>query len=89
MTPRPLPRFLSFVALCLALAACQDQSGERVEALGQKVHRLTVDLAGDEPAEARLAKDAAAICPAGYDRPDDEPMPPDNPRYRVWLVRCR
>ena len=52
------------------------------------MHRLTVDLAGDETAESRLIK-AAAICPAGYDRQDDEPLPGCGLRYRVWLVRCR
>jgi hypothetical protein len=89
MTSRPSARFLSLAALCLALTACQDQSVEREEVLGPKVHRLTVDLDGAEPAEPRLAKAATAICPTGYDRQDDELMPPDSPRYRVWLVRCR
>jgi hypothetical protein len=89
MTSRPSARFLSLAVLCLTLAACQDQPVERAEELGPKVHRLTVDLDGNEPAESRLAKAATAICPAGYDRQDDELMPPDSPRYRVWLVRCR
>ena len=89
MTSCPSARFLSLAILCLGLAACQDQSGERAEELGPKVHRLTVDLAGDEPAESGLAKAATAICPAGYDRQDDEPIPPGSPRYSVWLVRCR
>jgi hypothetical protein len=80
---------MSLVVLCLATSACQDQSGERVEELGPKIHRLTVDLAGDEPAEARLARSAAAVCPGGYDRQNEEEMPSDSPRYRVWLVRCR
>lgn len=88
MKSRPSPWLLSLATLCFGLAACQPQPGERAEELAPKVHRLTVDLAGDEPAESRLSKDAAAICPAGYDRQDDEPMPPDSPRYRVWLVRC-
>jgi hypothetical protein len=79
---------LSLALVCLTLAACQDQPVEREEALGPHVHRLTVALAGDEPAEARLAKAATAMCPAGYDRQGDEAMPPDNARYRVWLVRC-
>ncbi|MEI9986007.1 MAG: hypothetical protein WDN69_24180 [Aliidongia sp.] len=73
----------------MALAACQGQPVERSEELGPKVHRLTVGLADNEPAELRLAKAATAICPTGYDRQDDELMPPDSPRYRVWLVRCR
>jgi hypothetical protein len=89
MTSRPSTCFLSLAIFCLALTACQDQSDERAEELGPNVHRLTVDLAGDEPAESRLAKAATAICPAGFDRQDDEPLPPDSPRYRVWLVRCR
>ena len=89
MTSHPSARFLSLAVLCLALTACQDQSIERSEELGPKVHRLTVGLADNEPAELRLAKAAAAICPTGYDRQDDELMPPDSPRYRVWLVRCR
>jgi len=88
MTFRASALSLSFV-LCLALASCRDQPAEREEALGPHVHRLTVDLAGDEPAEARLAKAATAVCPSGYDRQDDEAMPSDSPRYRVWLVRCR
>ena len=89
MPSRPSGRFLSLLVLFLALAACQDQSADRAEELGPKLHRLTVDLASDEPAESRLIKAAAAICPAGYDRQDDEPIPPGSPRYRVWLVRCR
>jgi hypothetical protein len=88
MTVRLSPRFLSLAALCLALAACQNQPEERAEELGPKVHRLTVGLAGEESAESRLIKAATAICPAGYDRQDDQAMPSDGPRYRVWLVRC-
>jgi hypothetical protein len=80
---------LSLALLALALAACQEQPQDRAEELSPKTHRVTVDLGGDEPAESRLAKDTAAICPAGYERQDDELMPPDSPRYRVWLVRCR
>jgi hypothetical protein len=83
MTSRPSARFLSLAVLCLALAVCLDQSVERSEKPGPKVHRLTVDLADGEPAGSRLAKAATAICPAGYDRQEDEPMPPDSPRYRV------
>ena len=88
MTLRPSARFLLLTTLCLALAACAEQSTESAEALSSKVHRLTASIAGDEPAESRLAKDAAAICPAGYNRQEDQSMPADAPRYRVWLVRC-
>ena len=89
MTPRPSTRSLALAFICMTLAACQEQPSEREEALGPRVHRLTVELAGDEPAESRLIKAAAAICPAGYDRQDDEQIPPGSPRYRVWLLRCR
>jgi len=82
-------RHILLTALLATLAACQAPVGEREESLGPHVHRLTVDLAGDLPAEARLGKAADAVCPSGYDRQDDESMPPDAPAYRVWLVRCR
>jgi hypothetical protein len=82
-------RYILLTILLGLLAACQARVGEREESLGPHVHRLTVDLAGEGPAEARLAKAADAICPSGYDRQDDETMPPDAPAYRVWLVRCR
>ncbi len=83
------PRRISLAILCFGLAACQAAPTERAEELAPKVHRLTVDLAGEEPVESRLAKAATAVCPTGYDRQEDEAMPPDSPRYRVWLVRCR
>jgi hypothetical protein len=89
MKPPSSTRLLSLAILGLGLAACQAQPEERAEELAPKVHRLTVDLAGAEPAESRLSKAATAVCPTGYDRQDDEPLPPDSPRYRVWLVRCR
>jgi hypothetical protein len=89
MMRRQSPRSLLSALLCLALAACAAPPAEREEALGPHVHRLTVELAGDESAEARLAKDAASVCPTGFDRQEDAAMPSDAPRYRVWLVRCR
>jgi hypothetical protein len=77
------------LAVLPLLGACHETVGSREESLGPGVHRLTVDLAGDEPAEFRLAKDADAVCPAGYSRQEDETMPPDAPHYRVWLIRCK
>ncbi len=65
MTLPPSARLLSLALLALALTACQDRPQERAEELGPKTHRVTVDLGGEEPAESRLAKDTAAICPAG------------------------
>ena len=82
---------LSIAALggLLILCGCQERVGEREESLGPHVHRLTVDINGDGPAEARLGNAADAICPSGYTRQDDETMPPEAPAYRVWLVRCK
>ncbi|MEI9984861.1 MAG: hypothetical protein WDN69_17640 [Aliidongia sp.] len=85
----PPARFLSCTVLCWRPQPARTNPSSGRRNWGPKVHRLTVDLAGDEPAEVRLAKAATAICPAGYDRQEDEPMPPDSPHCRVWLVRCR
>ena len=86
-----IQQLLSIAALggLLLLGACQERVGEREESLGPHVHRLTVDINGDGPSEARLGNAADAICPTGYTRQDDETMPPDAPAYRVWLVRCK
>ena len=80
---------IAVLSALLVLAACHEAVGEREESLGPHLHRLTVDLAGEGPAEARLARAADAVCPAGYAREGDETRPPDAPGYRVWLVRCR
>ncbi|MDB5360184.1 MAG: hypothetical protein JWO51_1481 [Rhodospirillales bacterium] len=86
-----VPHILSIAALggLFILGACQERVGEREESLGPHVHRLTVDIHGDQPSEARLGNAADAICPAGYVRQSDETMPPQAPAYRVWLVRCK
>ena len=73
----------------LALAACHETVGEREESLGPHLHRVTVDLRADAPAEVRLTRAAQALCPAGFGVESDETMPPDDPSYRVWLVRCK
>jgi hypothetical protein len=83
-------RWLPAIAITGSLlASCHQTIGEREESLGPHVHRLTVDIAGEPPAETRLAKAADAVCPDGYARESDEAMPPDAPDYRVWLVRCK
>ena len=87
-----VPSLLPIAACCglfLLLGACQERVGEREESLGPHVHRLTVDLSGDQPSEARLGNAADAICPTGYVKQGDETMPPEAPAYRVWLVRCK
>jgi len=91
-SPLSVPSLLPIAALSglfLLLGGCQDRVGAREESLGSHVHRLTVDLSGDLPSEARLGNAADAICPTGYVKQDDETMPPDAPAYRVWLVRCQ
>ncbi|HEV2675011.1 MAG TPA: hypothetical protein VGV37_10760 [Aliidongia sp.] len=81
--------FLALAGIGMALAGCHETVGEREESLGPGLHRVTVDLQGDGPAEARLNKNAQALCPAGFRVQGDETVPPDSPTYRVWLVRCK
>lgn len=83
-----VPRLLALPVL-FALAACHETVGAREESLGPHLHRLTVDLRAQEPAEIRLARDAGVLCPAGFGVESDETMPSDDPSYRVWLVRCK
>jgi hypothetical protein len=86
--PAAARRLFAIAALAGGLAGCHETVGEREESLGPHLHRVTVDLQGDAPAEVRLNRNAQALCPAGFAVERDETVPPDDPAYRVWLVRC-